>query len=431
MSLRDEELQMKTEDFNDEYIIHYKKVALPVASGRDEEAAVTVFEKKKDFDSNVAAVFNHGATSIADKKIYKDEAKEIAKDEELSDAEQKELSDKLEDRGERYDEMPLSYIESRKYESAADSWHRMRYHLGNNHPQFTVSVSFGTKGLYILAPDKKGKKIENATVSMHNKIADEALVEVGSSHNELWSLSHSMGGLNSLACLMDQAKNKKPNEHGRISKAVLVDMLLFPGDMNASALLEFFLKGNVSSVLARYIVQTMLYETEWRETNPLGKNFLKLLDFPPTFLHSNTESMWKFDVKHNEIIEVVNEIGATQFVHSSTPTSHSYMPGKRIAEFLTGTIIAGTVVIPGGLDISKPIPPGDVQRLPLEPTRTEPAQDETTPSTDPEPAVNESKSSTEPEPVEDSPTKEPNSTEKEVNPQHDPDPGPVKDESKE
>lgn len=333
MKLKDEEKELKTEDFDEEFKIHTYKREYEAKRGRDEVIHITVFEKKKDFDPSKAFGYQHGATAPADEDAFRVEAKELRKDRGLSKEKRNKLADELEDRGERYDKFDISFRESREHENAVESLHRMVYHLGDKCPQFTFSITWGEFWLY--APDSEGKLYESCTVDNYHKLLDEAVELVGAKPSEFWSLGHSMGGLNQMILAWHQAKFNT----SRYSKMFIADGILFPGDFNESRIGELLLSQlNFARVVIRMLAEFTLYEHEWKIVNPMGHSAhteMLLNKWPDTLLHVNGESIFPTKAKNFELWTVAKEMGSTKIKLLKTPTTHSYMPALAMKDFFT------------------------------------------------------------------------------------------------
>ena len=333
--MKDEEKQLRTdEDFDELFKLHYYGLEME-GHKRNDQIRISIFEHKGECDETKAIVHLHGGTSPVEEDVYRDEAKEIKKDDEYDEETQKALYDALRERGKRFDKYDTSFRESRKYENATDSWHRLVKELGPKCPKYCVAVSWGP--FYILAPDLQGKKYKSATTNIHNGLVREALEKVGAlGIEEKWLLSHSMGGMSAFSLLHTEAKSVLLGVDREYAKCFIGDGLVFPGDMKASPFVELLLTLDPARVASRIISELMLYETEWREINPMGRNAGLMKLWPPVLLHSNTEGMWPFSAKHEEIKRVSMVVGAHQVHHHKSPTTHSYLAAEVVKDFLVG-----------------------------------------------------------------------------------------------
>lgn len=326
---------MNTTDFDQDFKLHYYTKDIEIDRGPDEEVHVSIFEKQGKCNDNSAIVFLHGARGIADYDAYDAEADEIERDDELDQEERRQRAKDRRARGRKYDGYCLSFRENTRYETSASNWRRFSRLMGEEHPKYVVAPTWGD--FWLLAADKRGKRKKSTTVNNFNEIVEDALQKVGASEvKALYLLSHSMGGLNAMILMHHQAMHST----GVYEKVFIGDGLLFPGEYRQPLLEELLVTFRPGRVLARILAEMNLYEHEWHTVNPIGENAYLLTRWPPTLLHSNTEGMFRFFPKHNELMRIADSVGKHRIQHLKTATSHAYIDAGALKDFLTNSSFA-------------------------------------------------------------------------------------------
>jgi len=328
MGLKKEDLLLKTEDFDDDFKIHYYAKEYG-KRGKDGECRIVIFEKLKDYDENAAIIYNGGAGGVADDKNYRKQAKEISKDDQLTDKE-KEAADVLEARGKKFEDFDLSFRESLTHDEIVQNIRRFVEFLGDRCPKHIVTQSWSK--FHLLAPDSEGKEIKSCTTANHLINQDDALAKVGAPAGlTKYLMGTSMGSRNCMALLYHDWK------HGlkTYERAFLNDPMVSLGDWGSSIIFEVIAKlGDIGTALTRWMMQANLHTHEWAEMTPLGKNSSQMLAWCPVLISSNTEGMFQFYPVHNALMRNAEDMGANQIEQVSSPTPHSYMPSLHVAKWL-------------------------------------------------------------------------------------------------
>lgn len=327
--IKKEELTLRTEDFDDEFKMHFWAEELHVDRGSNEEVRTTVFEHKGDCDSTKTFVMLHGATAPVKASEFRKNARDIERDKEYKKELAKRMGKDLRERGELFDKYDTSFRESRRWENATDNWLRCVDKLGAKCPKWIVSISWGD--FWILTHDQKGMDEQTCTVDKWKELILSALEKVGANVDVYWLISHSMGGLSSFQYLYHSVKNKRPF----FDKVVINDGLLFPADIGGSYIIEALGSlGALGGVASRILVELNLYEHEFQESKPTGRHYPYMINWPPVLLQTNTESMFPFSAKHTELYRIAKSIGANQIHLLTAPCTHSYFDAGAIADFL-------------------------------------------------------------------------------------------------
>lgn len=328
MGLKDEDKKLKTEDFDDQYKIHYYAKEYD-QSGKDDVCSIVVFEKLENYDDTSVIIYNGGVGGVADDKNYRSQAREIKKDDELTD-EEKEAVDALKVKGKKFEGFDLSFRESLTHDEVVQNLKRFVNFLGSRCPKYVVTQSWDK--IHLLAPDSEGKKIKSCTTANHLINQDEALAKVGAPEGlTKYLMGTSMGSRNCMALLYHDYKN----ELKTYERAFLNDPMVSLGDWGSSIIFEVIAKlGDVGTALTRWMMQANLHTHEWAEMTPLGINAKQMLSWCPVLISSNTEGMFKFYPVHNAILLVAHDMGVDNLYHVISPTPHSYMPSKYVSDWL-------------------------------------------------------------------------------------------------
>lgn len=330
MGLKDEDLKLKTEDFDDQFRVHYYAKEYG-KRGRDGECRIVVFEKLKDYDDTSCIIYLGGAGGAADAGNYDDQAKELKKDDQIKDDPGTDArADALEARGEKFEGFDLSFREALTHDEIVQHLKRFVNFLGNRCPKYIVSQSWDT--FHILTHDAEGKEIKSATTANHLINQDEALAKAGAPKGlTKYLMGTSMGSRNCMALLYHDYKNGLTT----YKRAFLNDPLVSLGDFGSSIILEIIAQlGDIGTALARWLLEKNLHTHEWAEMTPLGISSSQMLAWCPVLISSNLEGMFRFYPVHNALMRVAWDMGANQIEQVSSPTPHSYMPSKYVANWL-------------------------------------------------------------------------------------------------